>query len=346
MNTSVPPDAGRIFISYRRDDSAFPAGWLYDRLAGHFGDARVFKDIDSIQLGDDFTEAIRAAIGSCAVLLALIGARWLTVTDDHGRRRLDDPEDFVRLEIEAALAREVRVIPVVMEGARMPSAADLPSSLRELAGRQALELRPNRFRSDTGHLLKVLDEIVVQRPGAAGPPGGGDGTRAWPRKARWAAVAALAAAVIAGSIYATLPSASSAGPGGGTHGGGTRSAGQALRGITLSSGHASPTPSGDLSQPTPSHAAPTSNPVSTTSGSAGSLRIQLGEACQWAYPGQATGQTSGSGGSVARLGANGQIVGRFINGHSLDAWCQDPSHTDGRHMSGATLADGVWVCIP
>src|SRR5689334_13148226 len=92
----------RIFISYRRDETAYPAGWLYDRLTEQFGEGSVFKDLDSIDLGDDFAAAIANAVAACDVLLALIGDRWATMTDDHGHRRLDDPDDFVRREIEAA----------------------------------------------------------------------------------------------------------------------------------------------------------------------------------------------------------------------------------------------------
>src|SRR5437762_10003422 len=87
MAGSIPSaTSGRIFISYRRDETAYPAGWLYDRLSGHFGHGQVFKDIDSIQLGDDFVEVITRAVGSCDVLLALIGNEWPTMTDEHGRR--------------------------------------------------------------------------------------------------------------------------------------------------------------------------------------------------------------------------------------------------------------------
>ena len=159
MAASTPPSAGGVFVSYRRDDAAYPAGWLVDRLVGRFGASRVFKDVDSIQLGDDFVEDIMAAVGSCAVLLAVIGVRWLTAAGEDGSRRLDDPSDFVRLEIEAALARGVRVIPVLVDGARMPRAADLPASLEGLARRQALELNPASF--DTSRLLKMLDSTLA-----------------------------------------------------------------------------------------------------------------------------------------------------------------------------------------
>jgi TIR domain len=159
---SAPAPSGRIFISYRREDSAYPAGWLYDRLAQHFGRGQVFKDMDSIRLGDDFVAAITAAVASCDVLLALIGDRWLTLTGPDGRRRLDDPADFVRLEIEAALNRNVRVIPVLVEGARMPLAAELPGSLARMERLQALELSPSRFDFDTSRLLRSLDQNLAE----------------------------------------------------------------------------------------------------------------------------------------------------------------------------------------
>jgi hypothetical protein len=170
--TASTPAAGRIFISYRREESAYPAGWLFDRLVEHFGQGQVFKDVDSIQLGDDFVEVISAAVAGCDVLLALIGDEWLTITGEGGRRRLDDPGDFVRLEIEAALTRNIRVIPVLVEGARMPRVAEVPASLAKLVRRQALELSPSRFDFDTGRLLRVLDRSLAEaqaRQAGAGP---------------------------------------------------------------------------------------------------------------------------------------------------------------------------------
>jgi hypothetical protein len=162
MAGSSPAASGRIFISYRREETAYPAGWLYDRLADRFGSDQVFKDVDSIELGDDFVEVITRAVGACDVLLALIGDQWLTITDAHGQRRLDNPDDFVRLEIEAALTRNVRVIPILVDGASMPHAAELPESLARLVRRQALELSPSRFAFDTGRLLKVLDRTLAE----------------------------------------------------------------------------------------------------------------------------------------------------------------------------------------
>jgi hypothetical protein len=157
----TPKVPGRIFMSYRRDDTGFPAAWLFAELAGHFGRDQVFKDVDSIELGDDFMEVITEAVGSCDVLLALIGRRWLTIADQDGRRRLDDPDDFVRLEIEAALTRNVRVIPILIE-AQMPRVDELPASLAKLARRQALELNPDRFGLDSQRLLKTLDRTLAE----------------------------------------------------------------------------------------------------------------------------------------------------------------------------------------
>ncbi len=154
LTASVPESAG-IFISYRRDDAAYPAGWLCDELTRHFGERRLFQDIDSIQPGDDFAARITTTLKSCAVLLVVIGTRWLTAAA-NGRRRLDDPADWVRLEIETALMQGLRIIPVLVEGAKMPGASELPASLQALAGRQAQELSPARFRADAERLANVL----------------------------------------------------------------------------------------------------------------------------------------------------------------------------------------------
>ena len=162
MAGSIPAASGRIFISYRREEAAYPAAWLYGRLADRFGGDQVFKDVDSIQLGDDFVEVIASAVGSCDVLLALIGDEWLAIIDEEGRRRIDNSDDFVRLEIEAAFTRKVRVIPILIGGARLPRADELPASLAKLARRQPLELSPSRFDFDTSRLLKVLDRTLAE----------------------------------------------------------------------------------------------------------------------------------------------------------------------------------------
>jgi hypothetical protein len=170
--TGPVPAASRIFISYRQDDARYAAGWLFDQLAAHFGDGQVFKDVYSIRPGDDFVDEITAAVGSCTVLLAVIGTQWLTVTNGEGQRRLDDPADFVRLEIEAAFARDVRVIPVLLDGARMPGAAELPASLAPLVRRQALELSHNHFHSVTDYLKNLLDTAIAKAGRPAAPLAG------------------------------------------------------------------------------------------------------------------------------------------------------------------------------
>ncbi len=162
---------GRIFISYRRQETAYPAGWLYDRLAAQFGEDQIFKDVDSIELGDDFVEVITASVAACDVLLALIGDQWLTIIGEDGQPRMDNPHDFVRLEVEAALARGVRIIPVLVDGAEMPSPEQLPPSLAPLSHRQALELSPARFHYDTSRLLDVLDRILTGEESPSHPDG-------------------------------------------------------------------------------------------------------------------------------------------------------------------------------
>jgi hypothetical protein len=147
--------AGRVFISYRRADTANQAGWLADRLAGHFGRQQVVRDVDSIQLGNDFADVIAAAVTSCDVLLALIGHQWLAAAAG--------PEDFVRVEIESALTRGVQVIPVLVDGARMPAAAELPPSLALLAQRPPLSLGAANPEADVSRLIQVLDQSVAER---------------------------------------------------------------------------------------------------------------------------------------------------------------------------------------
>jgi len=163
--TSDAGDPGapiRVFINYRREETGYPAGWLYDRLGQRFGVAGIFKDVDSIALGDDFVEAITRAVETCDVLIALIGDQWVAVTDESGRRRIDDPHDYVRLEIEAALARNVRIIPVLVDGARMPRAEEVPTTLAPLVRRQALELSPSRFDSDADRLIRLLESTRAE----------------------------------------------------------------------------------------------------------------------------------------------------------------------------------------
>jgi len=157
LNESLP---GRIFISYRRQETAWPAGRLYDVLVEHFPSEQVFKDVDSIEPGEDFIERITAAVSSCDVLLALIGPDWLTITDEEGRRRLDNPGDYVRLEIETALQRKIRVIPILVDPARMPRADQLPPTLAPLARRNAVEINPLSF--DTVRLMTAVQKTLAE----------------------------------------------------------------------------------------------------------------------------------------------------------------------------------------
>src|SRR6478735_2338220 len=127
-----------IFISYRREDGAGYAGRIHERLASVFGSESVFIDLDDIPPGVDFVSKIQETVAACDVMLVLITRRWLELRDASGRRRIDDPADFVRIEIGKALARNIRVIPVLMNNASMPAEKDLPPEIGQLADRQAI----------------------------------------------------------------------------------------------------------------------------------------------------------------------------------------------------------------
>jgi hypothetical protein len=157
-----------IFISYRRGAASPYARGIYERLEKQFGADRVFMDIDTMEPGVDFVEYIQRAVSSCRVLIVLIGPDWVTTVDDTGKRRLDDPEDFVRVEVMAAFQRDdVRVIPVLVGDATPPKKADLPPELAPLTRRQALEITDGRWDYDLSVLTKtirrVLDAEAVER---------------------------------------------------------------------------------------------------------------------------------------------------------------------------------------
>jgi glycerophosphoryl diester phosphodiesterase len=199
-------EAGRVFISYRRQETAWPARQLYDLLVAELGANRVFKDVDNIEPGDDFVERIQWAVGSCQVLLALIGPQWLTVTDASGGRRLDDATDFVRLEVETALNRDdVRVIPILVDNAKMPTPQELPKGLAALTRRQAVEINPVNF--DTRRLLRVLNDTLNDvRREAAGPSISGVATETPPLEtAPPAPPIESSAAVLAGDQRPSVP---------------------------------------------------------------------------------------------------------------------------------------------
>lgn len=149
-----------IFISYRREDSAGHAGRLFDRLAEHFGRERVFMDVVGIEAGLDFVDAIDKALSSTEVMVAVIGRNWLTGKDSAGQPRLSDPKDFIRLETGTALRRGIRVVPVLVQGAPMPAASDLPEDLVLLARRQAVELSDSRWDSDVSRFVKMLEGMA------------------------------------------------------------------------------------------------------------------------------------------------------------------------------------------
>ena len=161
--------SGGVFISYRREDSRGFAGRIYDRLSDRLGSENIFFDVDNIAPGLDFVEVLTERVASCDALVAVIGKDWLASVDRTGRRRLDDAEDFVRVEIEAALKRGVRVIPVLVENAAMPQAEELPESLRKLARRQGIAIDHARFNSDVERLLRVLSEIEEEAHRARPP---------------------------------------------------------------------------------------------------------------------------------------------------------------------------------
>jgi TonB family protein len=159
-----------IFVSYRRSDSQGEAGRLFDDLVKHFGEQTVFMDVAAIEAGRDFRKAIEEGVTKCGVLLVVIGLEWLDTKDEHGARRLNDPSDFVRIETASALKRDIAVIPVLVRGARMPTAEQLPDELKELAYRNCIELTHARWRSDVQLLIDALRRLLGDTTPAATSP--------------------------------------------------------------------------------------------------------------------------------------------------------------------------------
>ena len=154
-----------IFISYRRDDTLGRAGRLFDQLADHFGKDRIFRDIDTIEPGQDFVTVIENAIGSCEILVAVIGRDWLSTTAGTAQR-LHDPNDFVRVEIATALRRNIRVIPILVQRASMPKPQDLPDEIAQFSRRNAIELSDLDWHNDVAQLINLMDRFLD-------PPNGG-----------------------------------------------------------------------------------------------------------------------------------------------------------------------------
>lgn len=154
-----------IFLSYRRDDSRETVGRIQDHLCQAFAPERIFLDVERQSAGADYRKVIGSALDEAEVVLVVIGPAWLTLVGADGRPRIDDTEDMVRLEVEMALARDLNVIPLLVQGARMPSAAQLPASLVPLAYRNALPVRPDPdFRAD---VLRLVEALRAQaQPGA------------------------------------------------------------------------------------------------------------------------------------------------------------------------------------
>lgn len=151
----------KIFLSYRRADTSGYVIAIYDRLIQTLSSKDIFRDLDTIDYGEDFVEVIENAVQQCDVLLAIIGQQWVKITDAEGQRRLDNPEDFVRLEIAIALRRNIRVIPVLVGGATMPSADDLPEDLKRLVRRNALEIRDRDFQAHMERLIRAINRALA-----------------------------------------------------------------------------------------------------------------------------------------------------------------------------------------
>lgn len=150
-----------IFINYRRKDSNDVVGRIDDRLEARFGREKVFRDIDSIPLGVDFSQHLKEHLDRCGVFLAVIGRDWLNIKKDDGERAIDDPGDFVRIEIETALQRKVPVIPVLVQSATFPQKSDLPPTLQDLAFRNGVEVRADPdFKKDVDRLIGQIESYL------------------------------------------------------------------------------------------------------------------------------------------------------------------------------------------
>lgn len=188
-----------VFISYRREDSAGFAGRLCESLERRLGDGEVFRDADALEPGQDFVDAITARLSRCKACLVLIGREWLDVMDGSGRRRLEQDNDYVRLEIAGALARsDVLVVPVLVEGVRMPGSEELPESIRALSRRQAVSLRDETWDADVDRLVAAVRSSTWQRP-LQHPPR----DRVDRRSVGWVAIAiaVILIAILAGRFF-------------------------------------------------------------------------------------------------------------------------------------------------
>ena len=155
---------GTIFINYRKDDSSWNALALYNELLKYFPKESIFKDFNTIRPGDDFVESIQKALTHCNVLLVVMSKNWLEVKDKHGNRRINDPDDLVRIEIATAIERNIQVIPVLFDNIPMPTNAELPDNLKSLPRRQFVEIETTRFEADVKKLADAIKELMPPEP--------------------------------------------------------------------------------------------------------------------------------------------------------------------------------------
>jgi hypothetical protein len=158
--------AGNIFINYRRGDDPGFTQALFSRLEQAFPPERLFMDVDNIAPGLDFMQVLNDEVARCDVLIAVIGKNWLGAADESGERRLDNPDDFVRIEIESALSQKKRVIPVLVNDAKMPRSTELPEGLKPFARCNAVRLTHERFRADTQGLIEALEDVLSEAEAA------------------------------------------------------------------------------------------------------------------------------------------------------------------------------------
>jgi len=149
-----------IFLSYRREDSRHFAGRLFDSISSALPNIRVFMDVDSIRFGEDFVDVLNEQLNSCQALLVVIGPSWLQKRGDTGKTNLDDPDDFIRIEIETAITRKIPVIPVLVDGAQMPAQNEIPETLRPLRRRQFIRIDHDNYNPVVKQLVVQLSELV------------------------------------------------------------------------------------------------------------------------------------------------------------------------------------------
>mgnify|MGYP002718526165 CR=1 FL=1 len=155
---------GNIFICYRRDDSQFVTDRIFDHLIQHYPRKSLFKDVDDIPPGVDFQAHIEKAVARSTIMLAIIGPSWLSAKNAAGQRRLDDPDDFVYIELSTAIRLQRAILPILVGGARMPAAAELPSALQSLARINAVQVRSDPdFKGDFGRLQRALEGTSDRR---------------------------------------------------------------------------------------------------------------------------------------------------------------------------------------